>query len=344
MADRQNIKQTEASDSEELKRYLFFEADETERGRLEQRFFDDDGLFYELLDLENDLTDRYMRNELDETDKRRFASSLEKSPERRAKLANAKSLQSFIKEEKSVFIVEQEQSNFWERTKLFFRLSAANVQYAAAALIFLLFVGIAFLIFERQRDARELGRLRENENQRTAELQSQEQSLKEQIKTVAEREQNLQIKLAEERGQTDILTGELEREQSEKARLERELENLKRQKQLPAQSIAPTMATVILAPIGGKGAGNAKIISINQNTTKIAATLQIPQDSAAETFSVRLNSALLAESLKPSRTKSGNKFIRVSFPAQNLSSEKENLISVTGGDGSRYNYALRRQK
>ena len=350
MADRQNTNQTEAFDAETLKRYLFDEAGETERRLLESRFFDGDVLFYELLDLENYLTDRYARNELDENDRRRFAASLKKSPERRAKLANAESLQSFIREESKAAALaapEKAQSNFWERFAGFFGLNAANFQSAAAALLFLLLSGIGFLIYERQRDAHESARQREVETARTAELQQQEQALREQIKTAQENERNLQTELAEKSGQADILTEQLTLEQTEKARLMRELEDLKRQKtiQTPkSQPFAPTTATVILAPIGGKGGDDAEIISINQNAATVSATLQIPSASAAATFSVRLNSAPLAGNLKPRRTKSGDQYLRVVFPAKSLSSARENLLTATGGDGSRYNYILRRKK
>ena len=342
MADRQNNKRKDAFDSEELKRYLFFETGETERGRLEERFFDDDELFYELLDLENDLTDRYTRNELNENDRRRFKSSLTKSPERRAKLANAETLQAFINEEKS-YVAGKKSPNFWERTTSFFGLNAAGFQYATAALLFLLLVGIGLLIYERGRDALELAHLRETEIERTAELQRREQALQEQIKTVGERERSLQTELAEKSEQTEILGEQLEREQAEKIKLERELENVKRQKQTPVQPSATTVATIILSPIGGKGGGEATTISINQNTATVSATLQIPTDSVAETFSIQLNSAPLAGDIKPNRTKSGVKFIRVVFSAKKLVSESENLISATGSDGSRYNYVLRRR-
>ena len=349
MADRLNNLKTEASDSETLKRYLFYEASDAERGQIESRFFDDDQLFYELLDLENDLTDRYSRNELDESDKKRYAASLEKSPERRVKLANADALQSFIKEEFALnapLIDAEKSSNFREKFNAFFGLKTANFQYATAALLFLLLAGIGFLIYERQRDAQELARLRESENQRTAQIEQQEAALREQLKTIEERERNLQIELGGERGQTEILTEQLEREQAEKTRLTRELEALKKQKNLPVQPFAPTMATVILAPIGGKGIGGdeVKVIRLSSNAANVSVTLQIPKESTAATFSVRLNSAPLAGNLKPRSTKSGGKYITVNLSAKSLSFEKENLLTATGDDGSRYNFALRVQK
>lgn len=350
MAEPQTNLTTDAFDSEELKRYLFFESSEAERAELEERFFESDELFYELLDLENDLTDNFVRNKLAEPDKKRFAASFEKSPERRVKIANAKTLQEFIIEETRTAAplkIAVTRAGFWEQIKSFFNFGALNFQYAAAALLVLLLAGIGFLIFERQRDAQELARLREIEIQRNSEIEQKEKALQEQIKTIQEREQNLQTELNERGGQTEILTEQLEREQSEKARLARELEILKRQKSiLPPEisPVAPTIATVILVPIGGKGGGDAATINISQNTTKISATLQIPKDATAEFFSIALNSAPLAANLKPSRTKSGNKFVRISFPAKNLAFDKENLLTVTANDGSRYNYVLRRQK
>ncbi len=350
MAEQENNSTLDAADSEELKRYLFFESNDAERAKLEEKFFESDELFYEMLDLENDLTDGFVRNKLGENDRKRFQTSLEKSPERRAKLANAKTLQSFITEETknaAPVKIEEISGEFWEQVKSFFSFSTGSFQYAAVALLILLLAGIGFLIYERQRDAQELARLREVENQRNIEIEQKEKSLREQIKTIQERERNLQTELAERRGQTEILTEQLTREQSEKTRIERELEILKQQKSNrppETQPPAPMIATVILAPIGGKGGGDGEIITISQNTTTVSATLQIPPDSTAETFSVSLNSAALAGNLKPNRTKSGVKFIRVNLPAKSLSSEKENLLTATGGDGSRYNYVLRRQK
>lgn len=344
MADRQNNLKTEAFQSEELKRYLFYEASETERGQLEARFFESEELFYELLDLENDLTDRYARNELGEKDKKRYAESLGKSSERRAKLANAVSLQTFIKEE--TVSAAKESPSFLGKLSSFFGLNAAGFQYATAALVFLLLVGGGFLVLERRRDAQELARLRQSEIERTAEIE-REKALREQIKMIQEREQSLVGELAEKNGRAEILTEQLSREQTERARLTLELKNLKRRKTIETPEIqtpAPTIATVFLAPIGGRGVGDAGIISVGKNIEMIAATLQIPPESAAETFSVRLNSAPLAARLKANRTKSGGKYVRVSFPAKNLSPDAENLLIVVGSDDSRYNYVLRRQK
>lgn len=345
MADRNDRTKIETDDAGELKRYLFYESSEAERARLEARFFDDDALFYELLDLENDLTDRYARGELGETDRRRFKASLKKSSARRDKLANAQALQSFIKAEtKSAAppVFERQNTDWRSRMSNFFGLN--QLSWQSAAVIFLLLVGIGLLIYGRQRDAAELAQRRENENRQTLEAEQAEAALREQIELSRERVRALQNALAEQRGQTDVLTEQLTREQTEKARLESALGNFRREKKSNAQPSAPTIAAVILAPIGGKSGGAANVVSVGRETATIFATLQIPKESTAETFDVQLNSAPLAENLKPNRTESGNKFIRVRFPLKSLIFDTENLLSVTGNDGSRYNYALRRRQ
>jgi len=343
---------TDTTNTEEMKRYLFFEASDAERETLEERFFDDNNLFYELMDLENDLVDGYAENKLDAGDRRRFERSLPLAPDRRAKVANAVALQTLIKEEKqTATIITEDKPTFWQSVSAFFGLNASSFQYATAALLLFLMVGTGFLIFERWRIGQELARLRDGENGRIAEMQRQEQVLQEQIKIIQEREQNLQTQLGSERGQTDILNDQLERELAEKTKLERELESLRREKRnLPVQPKdiqppAPQIATIFLSPLtGGKGGGDVKTIKVNQNTAKISVTLQIPKETTAETFSVRLNDAPLAANLKPRTTKSGGKFINLSLTPKNLSPDRDNFLTVTGNDASRYNYVFRLQK
>ena len=345
---------TDTNNTEEMKRYLFHELSETERDALEERFFEDDTLFYELVELENNLVDQYARGELASNDRTRFERSLPKSPERREKVANAAALQKFIAEEKQtvaapVAIVSEEKQSIWQSISNFFSFRMPVLQMATTAMTLLLMVGVGFLLYERTRIGQELARARNEQNERFTTFRQQETSLQEQIIQARQREQDLQNQINTERGQSDILDSQLEREQSEKLRLERELERLRREKgNLPPvqpksnQPFSPTIATIFLAP-SGKG-GGIKTVKVNKNTSKISITLQIPKESQAETYSVKLEGVSVAENLKPRATKSGNKVITVSIPAQQLTPDKENLLTVTGDDQSRFNYVFRVQK
>lgn len=352
--------QTETKNQEEMKRYLFHETSAGERQTLEERFFADDDLFFELVDLENDLVDRYARRELKADELARFERSLSVLPERREKAANAAALQKFILEEKQTVIIPaanvvEEKQTVRQNVFNLFGFRMPILQLAGAAMLVLLAVGVGYLLFERARINEELARLRGESEQSggVVELERRENALQEQIKQANEREQNLQNQITNERGQSDILDTELERERGEKLRLEREIEILRKQKSnLPPVEPkeiappAPTIATIILSPVtGGKGVtGDVKTIKISADTAKIAATLQIPKESTGETFSVKLDGAPVAENLKAQKTKQGSRFVNISLPAQKLSPDKENLLTVTGDDESRYNYIFRLQK
>ena len=86
----------------EIKRYLYNEMTDDERARIEEEFFDDDELFFEVVSLENELVDFYARGKFPAAELARFERSLEALPERRAKIANAVALQSHIEAEKDV--------------------------------------------------------------------------------------------------------------------------------------------------------------------------------------------------------------------------------------------------
>lgn len=350
--------QTETGNTEEMKRYLFHETSDDERERLEQRFFGDDEFFFELIDLENDLTDRYARGELESGERTRFERSLPKAPDRREKLANAAAMQKFIAEEKQTTIVSvgeniREKHNVWQSAANFFNFRMPILQLASAALVVLLAVGVGFLLYERARINQELSQLRNSngENERAMEFERQEISLRDEITQAREREQNLQNQIADERGQSDILDSELERERREKLRLELELETLKKEKgKLPdkpkdVEPPAPVIATVFLSPTSSKGiVSGAKTVQLNKNTAQISATLQIPKESTATTFGVKLEGAAVAENLKPQTTAQGNRFISIVFSPQRIAPDKENLLTVTGNDDSRYNYVFRVRK
>lgn len=344
----------ETKNTEEMKRFLFHEMSESERTVMEERFFTDNELFYELVETENDLVDRYARGELGGADLARFEASLKKSPERREKLANAAALKKFVAEEKqtaSVFVAKAETATFGQKIAEFFNFRANAFQLASAALVFLLVAATGFLLFERAKTNRELADLRGAQNGRVAELAEKEKTLEEQVRQSKEREQNLQNQIGAESGKSEILSAELESERAEKERLERELENLRREKgkvpETPKENAppAPVIATIFLTPLGGKGAGGeVKTVRVKSQTEKISATLQLPKESKAETFTVKLEGALVGENVKARATAAGNRFVSVSFAAARLAPDKENLITLTGNDESRYNYAFRVQK
>jgi hypothetical protein len=55
-----------------LERYLLGEVSDDERSEIEQGYFADDAFFDQLLDVQNDLVDSYVRGTLPPADRKRF--------------------------------------------------------------------------------------------------------------------------------------------------------------------------------------------------------------------------------------------------------------------------------
>ncbi len=338
--------QTDQINQAEMKRFLFHELSETEHEAFEERFFADGDFIFELTDLENELVDRYALGKMSAAESTRFEKGLQKSPERRKKIANFVALQKFIAEQKSVVF----QPTLREKIAGFFYVQKNLIQYATAALMILLMVGVGILLYERASVADELARLRDEQNQRTGELERQENALKEQIKQAQEREQNLQKELENKNGQTQILNEQIEREKSEKLRLEGKLEILRKEKakspiekSKEPQPQSPIIAT-LLPYSGGKGGGDdTKVITIKPNMEKIKLSLKIPTESTAETFDAKLNSENIANDLKPFRSKSGNRVLFITLTTKKLD-ETEHAVTLDGnGETVRYFFRLLRQ-
>lgn len=300
--------------------------------------------------MENDLVDRYARGELAGEDLKRFERSLDSVPERREKVANAFALREFIKEERTAAIesvkIEEASPTFWEKISAFFTL-----QYASAALMVLLIAGTSYLLYERYQLNQELANYRETQDTRVNELEKQEQILQDKLRETEEREQNLTKEINSKQGQTDILSEQLESEKAERQKLKNELERLRKErndlppiKQRKTQPPKPTIATILLTPFSGSRGGDSggiRSVKINPNTSMITATLQIPKESIAESFTVRFGSTNLTQNIKPRKTKTGYKFITISLSTKQISADKDNVISVTDNEGNRYNFVFR---
>lgn len=366
--------ETDTKTFEEMKSYLFGELDREERERLEDRFFADDEFFYELAGLEEDLVDRYVRGELAGEELSRFERSIERVPERREKIANARALRVFIGEEKKAAAeaaatataattaadtaadtAVADRPSFWEKIREFFTLQMPALQYAAAGLILLLLAGSSYLLYERYRLESELAAYRDGQNTRVGELERREKELGAELANVHLREKSLESRLEEKTGETDILGSQLEREQNRRRQLERKLERLRREKGSRVAPDAPRrdprpkpqIATVVLTPFAGTrggppGGGGIKTLGLPAGASAVSATLQFPKDAAGESFTVRFRGRVIVAERRAQTTRSGYKFITVTIPAERLAGPgRDNVISAADTEGNRYSFVFR---
>lgn len=155
-----------------LRRYLLGELPETERSELADRYFLDEEFFDELLDVENELLDQYVRGQLSPEEAKSFADYLRILPSRETKLATAYALMEAADElrDAPVPLAESARLEFaeathvsrsrWEILRQSFLGGRHLLRYATAAILIALVAGLAYLGVTERRLHREVERLR----------------------------------------------------------------------------------------------------------------------------------------------------------------------------------------
>ncbi len=349
---------TNSINQEELKSFLFYELSDDERQTVEEQFFEDENLFYDLMELENELVDGYVQKTLSDVDTKRFENSLKMSVERREKVANAQALNTFITEENealaaTVYDLEtvEETPTFWDKITAFFTLQMPMMQYATALIILALVGGISYMAYDRIRLNNEMAEIKkqQEEQERIRQREEELKRLEEQRRQNEQRQQELQNQTPETNLNADIPNNkndELDKLKEEQQTIEEKQkqlkdENLKNDKTIPPvqkkqlpQPPKPTIASITLLPtLGSKGGGKIEEV---ENASTVVATLQIPEDVKSESFTVSLNGRAIQSNTKPK----GNS-ITVSINTKNLKPGVENNITITGNDGRRGEYIFK---
>jgi anti-sigma factor RsiW len=193
-----------------LIQYLLGQLPEAEQTRLEERFFADDAYFERLLAVEDDLIDDYVRGELSPHEHERFERAFLTTPERHQRVEFARALMRTVSEAPvraapAPARARPEPASGWPSLRAFLRRQNPAFQFAIAAAALIILVGGAWLMVEMTRLQTQL-----------AQLQAERQAWQQQ-------EQTLRQEVARARARQDELAEQLQREQSERARLEQEL-------------------------------------------------------------------------------------------------------------------------
>ena len=338
----------------EIKRYLYGEMSEAERGQLEERFFGADALFYEVLNLENELVDRYANGKLGGAELARFERSLKNTPERRAKVANAVALAAFIAEErpqeKAVAVAVSAKQTFGQKLAQFFSIKTPAFAYTMAGLLVLFAVSSAFLLLDNRRKSDELARL---QNEQSGNLQQKEIELQSRLANSQTRETDLQNQIDAERATSGDLTDELERERTRREQIEADIERLRRENAVrptptPKEN-APVIASILLVPtFTTRGGGNstAKTFAVERGTKRIAVRLAFPDTAkTSERFSVALNEKTVAKDLAVLVSSGGQKAIQLTVSPNDLlnGANKIIVLNTTGTEVTQYVFNVQKK-
>ena len=292
--------------------YLFNEMSEREREQFENDFFSDDEQFAELVDRDNDLVDRYVREEMTNGEVARFESTLEAMPARRQKIANARILHEYISDERP----ESKAITIAERSGVFSRLFAFGTpafQFASIGAIAILAALSIFLLAENRRL----------------------NSLEGELAAAQAREAELAALVESQTEATGDLTRDLTTERDRIAKLEEDLTKARGGAGQNGSSpiVPPTIATLVLSSIGVRGGPIATLparLDLPAGVTRVSVVIELPAD-AGERVSVKLNGEEIARNVKV-RDSKGEKLASVTIAVSRLRAE-QNEIEVIGNAG-----------
>ncbi len=138
---------------EVLVQYLLGELSEEERSAIAERYFKDDDLFDELLELETDLIDQSVRGSLSEKDQDTFDRYLANLPNPQGKLATARALTQITEEEKKR--AQQFLNGYvppsvpwWQSLVKSAPGLPSALQYAVVAGLAVILLGLLFMFFQ----------------------------------------------------------------------------------------------------------------------------------------------------------------------------------------------------
>lgn len=244
----------ETNNHELIVQYLLGEMSEQEKMLLEEQYFGDDDFFEQLLLVEGELIDAYVRDELHGRERVRFESHFLASPRRRQRVETARALVEYATESsvaESPAAHRRTSVTWWQ--SLGERLIGKHrpIMPAFAAALVVILVGGSLFILE------------------TVRLRKQVEQVQAERAELLRREQELQRQLEEQGGHNEQLADELQRERSQRELLEQELAT-------PQQSALGTI-TFILTPDLVRGAGEPKRLIIPRDANLVRINLDFEQ-------------------------------------------------------------------
>lgn len=337
--------ESKKTDETQIKRYLYAEMSAEEKDKFEESFFLDDDLFFEVTDLENRLVDLYAVGKLSGDELNRFEKSLEKFPERKEKAANAKALQTHIKEERPplpIQIIEPEAETFWQKLAGFFTIQSPIFGSVMAGLLIVFGIAGILLFLDNRQKSEDIARLQNERQGNTGDWQKREEQLKSELANSSQRIEELQTQLADKDDDTGELIKSLNSEQQKNRQLERDLERVRQEIEKPNPTVTPkkeagpTIASVILSK--GNEGGKLTTTNVGENTKKLAVNIALPDEvKEGDTFSLKLNGQLFKQNVIPNK-KSIN--LTISIKNLNIGENKLTVIDKDGKEITKYTFQV----
>jgi len=253
-----------------IAQYLLGELPEEQQVEIEDRAFSDKEYLASITAVENDLIDEYVRNELSETERRRFESRFLASAERRKRVAFAKALAGVtspapVVETARTPVVASRAVSWRESLEAFIGGLIPVPRFAMGVAMVVLLGGSLSLVGEMLR-------LRSQINHLQAENQSRQGELQRQFESEQRRSEELVARLNQEKQQ---------REQTDES-----LRQLSETAETPAPK--PVIASLILLPGISRGAGDKPRLVLPENARLVRLNIGIEPEEPYKTYAVEL--------------------------------------------------------
>lgn len=302
-----------------LQHYLLGELNEQEREALAERYFIDEELFNELLEVENKLFDQYVRDELSPTEKKQFVSYIQGLPDGNFKLATAQALSHASAEKTSTSIREErtiESASLWQSIRNLFVGRQFVFQYALASLLLIALVSVVYFYFHQRQ------------------LQKENEQLRARVSQSEKDKENLNRQAKDTEHEKSEQQERIEQLEEELARVEAQKEKNTGGTQDKEPSIISTIATLILTPTL-RSANKPDLLRLKPETKIVSITVKFVSREQIESFRavLQINDGggqivLTRENLKPVGTLQ-NRRITFTIPAKKLT-ERSYKVTLQG--------------
>jgi hypothetical protein len=284
-----------------IAQYLLGELPEEEQVEIEDRAFEDKEYLASITAVENDLIDEYVRNELSESERRRFESRFLASAERRKRVAFAKALAGVNSESPVVEtarrpVVAPAAVSWRDSLEAFIRGLIPIPRFAMVATMVVLLGGSVSLVTETLRLRSQLNRMQAENQSRRDELQRQVES---------------------ERRRNEELAASLNSEKQQREQTDESLRQLSETTETPAPK--PVIAALTLLPGITRGAGDKPRLVLPENAGLVRLHIGIEPEEPFKAYAVELRtvsgrSVWNRENLIP-RDRRGTRAIGLTLPA-----------------------------
>jgi hypothetical protein len=263
-----------------LRRYLLGELPEAERSELADRYFVDEEFFDELLDVENELVDQYVRGQLSSEERKNFGDYLRSLPDGESKLATAYALMEAGNEARVASPAQSAEAtragltedthlptaeaspasrSRWESLSEWLFGGRHSLQYATATILIALVACLAYLIVTQRQLHRDLEQFRaERTHAEQEKLNLARQAQTAQQEQTAQRERISQL-------------------EQELARAQQQQEQQKEAQDTPQPSTTAVLASLTLTPTLRSG-GTPDVLTLTRNTKTVSLVMPVASE------------------------------------------------------------------